>query len=106
MDKSTVVYKIDEAHQIEVEIAANTQSESGRVRTTAAETAIEMLDKPLDTIKQFTTKLYKAMEEAAPHEYEVTFGVKLGGKTGIILASGSVETNLTIKIKWKRDPNT
>jgi hypothetical protein len=38
-----------------------------------------------------------------PDNFEVEFGVKLGGETGIILAKGTAEVNLKITLKWNRE---
>ncbi len=35
-----------------------------------------------------------------PKECELTFGIKLGGKAGVIFAEGTAEANFTVKLKW------
>jgi hypothetical protein len=39
---------------------------------------------------------------STPEHFTVEFGVKLGGETGIILAKGTAEVNLTITMTWDR----
>jgi NTP-dependent ternary system trypsin peptidase co-occuring protein len=39
---------------------------------------------------------------ASSSSFEVKFGVKLGGETGIILAKGTAEVNLEITMTWNR----
>ena len=39
----------------------------------------------------------------APNEIGVEFGLKLAGGTSVLLASGSVEANLTVTLSWKRE---
>jgi hypothetical protein len=39
---------------------------------------------------------------SAPEAFEVKFGVKLGGETGIILAKGTAEVNFEITMSWSR----
>lgn len=37
----------------------------------------------------------------APHEATVEFGLKLGGSTSMIVASGTAEVNFVAKVTWK-----
>lgn len=37
----------------------------------------------------------------APEEISVEFGIKIGAEAGVILASGTVEANYKIGLKWK-----
>ena len=38
----------------------------------------------------------------APTECTVEFGLKLGGHTSVIIASGTAEVNFVVKLTWKK----
>jgi hypothetical protein len=48
------------------------------------------------------TAVREKLVAAGPDSFEVEFGVKLGGETGIILAKGTAEVNLKITMGWDR----
>lgn len=56
--------------------------------------ALDHLEPVLRTVKE-------RLVRAAPHEFAVEFGIKLGGETGIILAKGTTEVNLKVTMTWK-----
>lgn len=55
--------------------------------------SLERLEPVLRTVKD-------KLAASAPEAFEVKFGVKLGGETGIILAKGTTEVNFEITMKW------
>ena len=57
--------------------------------------SLERLEPVLSTVKD-------KLAASAPEAFEVKFGVKLGGESGIILAKGTAEVNLEITMKWNR----
>jgi hypothetical protein len=57
--------------------------------------SLEHLEPVLRTIKE-------KLVASAPESFEVKFGVKLGGETGIILAKGTAEVNFQITMTWTR----
>src|SRR4051812_14804494 len=57
--------------------------------------SLERLEPVLRTVKD-------KLAASAPEAFEVKFGVKLGGETGIILAKGTAEVNFEITMKWNR----
>jgi hypothetical protein len=38
----------------------------------------------------------------APDEFEIAFGVKLGGSLGAIIAKATGEANFAVKLNWKK----
>jgi hypothetical protein len=38
----------------------------------------------------------------APTECSVEFGLKLGGQTSVIIATGTAEVNFVVKLTWKK----
>lgn len=44
--------------------------------------------------------LVESLKKVQPQECELTFGIKLGGKAGVIFAEGTAEANFTVKMKW------
>lgn len=58
-------------------------------------------DEVLQGLKPIASAIQKSLVEINnPDEITVEFGVKIGGKTGIILASLETEVNFQISIKW------
>lgn len=49
----------------------------------------------------FIDKLRDSGRDLGPNAVEVEFGLKLGGKAGIIIASGSIEANFKVKLNWE-----
>lgn len=41
-------------------------------------------------------------KDSVPDEFGVEFGIKLGGKANVIVASGTAEVNFIVKLTWKR----
>lgn len=56
----------------------------------------------LDDLRPLLRALKEKLVDAGPDEFSVAFGLKLGGETGIIIAKGTAEVNLTITMSWQR----
>lgn len=57
----------------------------------------------VDGVSGLARSVYEAVRAGAqaPSDINIEFGIKFGGKTGIILASGSVESHAKISLSWK-----
>jgi hypothetical protein len=64
--------------------------------------ASRSLASSLDQIEPVVRALRSKLENAAPDNLAVEFGIKLGGETGVILAKGTAEVNLKITMSWNR----
>lgn len=67
----------------------------------AADGAIDF-DGALGSVKSAAEKMFDAVRAIAvpPDSCEITFGVKLSGSMGAIIAKASTEANFTIRMTW------
>lgn len=69
--------------------------------------AKERLDVLVQRIRPVAQTLFSALEELnTPTEINLEFGIKLGGKTGIVFASAETECNFKIGLKWTKPQHT
>ena len=68
-----------------------------------------MLGKASQTLESALAKIDPAMRSIAewmrrsgPDEATVEFGLKLGGQSSVIIASGKAEVNFVVKLTWKK----
>lgn len=66
----------------------------GRARTTL-ESALAELQPTMNALSEWA-------KSSAPDEFTVEFGLKLGGTTNVIIASGTAEVNFVMKLTWKK----
>jgi hypothetical protein len=71
--------------------------EPGKVVARAA-TTLESALKQVEPAVQAVVSWVRTM---APQEATVEFGLKLGGSTSMIVASGTAEVNFVVKVTWK-----
>jgi len=63
--------------------------------------AQKAFDDASEKVKPLATAIMAKLRQVpGPNEIAVEFGIKLTATLGIILASGSSEANLTIKLSW------
>ena len=65
--------------------------------------AVRSLSDSLAELEPMLRTVKDRLVASRPDHFEVEFGVKLGGETGIILAKGTAEVNLKITMTWDRD---
>jgi hypothetical protein len=68
----------------------------------AAAKATRTLAESLGQLEPMLRTVKDKLVASAPDNFEVKFGVKLGGETGIILAKGTAEVNLEVTMTWNR----
>jgi hypothetical protein len=68
----------------------------------AAARATHTLAESLQQVAPLLRTVRDKLVEVGPESFEVEFGLKLGGETGVILAKGTAEVNLAVTMTWKR----
>lgn len=105
-DTSLIEFPMEDGTSVVVEVAANDpygawrDSMSEGVITKAGDT----LEKAIDRVRpaaQIILSRFTSLTER-PTEIEIEFGLKLNANAGAIIASGSVEANYVVKLKWTR----
>lgn len=66
-----------------------------------ADRARVTLEEALAKVKPSLHEIVHLLQELAPEQTEVEFGLKIGGETGVIVAKGTAEVNFTIRMSWK-----
>jgi hypothetical protein len=74
--------------------ASKTGAIIGRARTTL-ESALAELTPTMNALSQWA-------KDSTPDEFTVEFGLKVGGQTSLVIASGTAEVNFTVKMTWKK----
>lgn len=98
-------YKLEDGSSVVVEVSEG--SSGGTIRSGTrgvgekVEQAKETLQEALQGLKPVVNALQKTLNDINnPDEIAVEFGVKMGGKTGIVIASVESEINFKIALKW------
>lgn len=65
--------------------------------------AARTLADSLEELQPMLRAIRDNLVDAGPQDFTVEFGVKLGGETGIIVAKGTAEVNLTITMRWRHE---
>ena len=68
--------------------------------------AHEQFDDALETVRPIADKVLAKLRDLAeePDEVSVEFGINLGFKAGVVIASGSTGANFKVALKWTRPP--
>jgi hypothetical protein len=64
--------------------------------------ATRSFSESLEQLEPILRAVRDKLVAASPESFQVEFGVKLGGETGVILAKGTAEVNLKITMIWDR----
>lgn len=56
----------------------------------------------LDRVRPALSQVAESVRELKPDEMEISFGLKIGGETGVIIAKGTTEVNFAVRVVWKR----
>jgi hypothetical protein len=101
--KERLIYTLRAGHDVEVEISEiGEDGEGAATKIAKGEEVARYFTTALEKVKEVANATVASLSAAAPEEIEVTFGVKLGGKTGLIITEGSAEANLGVKLKFSR----
>lgn len=71
-----------------------------------AEQAAESFESAIAGVQPITEAILSQLSglSAKPEAVEVSFGIKLSGKLGVVLASSTAEAHCAIKLSWKSSP--
>lgn len=85
---------------------AEVEEKSEGIETVAAKRALASFEETAEALKENAKFLLKTLEELAPQEVEVSFGIKAGAEAGTPffgLAKASGEASYSVTIKWKSE---
>jgi hypothetical protein len=100
-DGGTTLIEVDEA-----------EPEGGIQRAARSDGLIQHADQTLESalerVKPAAEAILKRLTNLSerPDEIEIEFGLKLTAKAGAVIASGEVEANYTVKLKWAKKSNS
>jgi hypothetical protein len=92
----TILFEVDEPETFSGPKAVALRKEDGTID----------LDGALAGVRQAASQVLETLRSIAvqPDSCEISFGVKLSGSMGAIIAKASTEANFTIKLVWKASP--
>jgi hypothetical protein len=98
--------KIKLGNDEEIFIEANANDTDGDYTKRSKNSEIIEVDENFETliskVKPVSEILMESLKDLNnPEEIEVSFGLKFGGKAGIVFASVDTEATFNLKIKWK-----
>ena len=105
--KRLVEFPLEDGTTMLVEIEEPDQG--GLVKASRADDvtvkAHQTLEKSLEKVKPAAQIVIQKLRELhdSPDEVQVSFGLKLSAEVGAVLASGSVEANYTVTLKWVKE---
>jgi len=104
MSRTLLKFKLDDNIDIYIESQEDISS-SGLTRTSKRNKDIIESDEKFETliekIKPVSNLIMKSLKDFnTPDDIELSFGVKFGGKAGIIFASVDSEATFNLKLKW------
>lgn len=110
--KKLVEFPLEDGSSIIVEVDEKPHDEydgiRGETNNRVVERAEKTLEAAIDQVKNSADMIIKRMVNLTekPDEIEIEFGLKLSTQLGAVIASGTVEANYVIKLKWssKKDP--
>lgn len=95
-DDAAVVFETEsELIGSDLELAAGDAGVVARARVS--------LEEALSQVRPALSQVVDTVREMKPDEAEITFGLKVGGDTTVIIAKGTAEVNFAVKLKWVRD---
>ncbi|GGL10872.1 hypothetical protein Sme01_15660 [Sphaerisporangium melleum] len=94
--------------QVVVEVSENepgvhrvSRGGNGRI-----EAAVDSLQVALQPIREAAEAALETFRKSGPDEVEIELGVKLNAEAGAVIAKSSVEGHLTVKLTWRRLPES
>ena len=105
MSKSLIKFKLDDGTEIYVE-SEETSLGGGLTKTSKKNKdniveADEKFETLIEKIKPVSKLIMNSLKDFnTPDDIELSFGVKFGGKAGIIFASVDSEATFNLKLKW------
>jgi len=100
MTRRITRFELDTGEEIEIEVVEAAGGRAGTAEIGLGEDVPRRLSESLRKIQDVAVAVVEKLREASPGEIEVSFGVKLGGTTNMIISAGNAEANLNVKLKW------
>ena len=100
--KQLVEYELEDGGTILVEVYL---PEAGLERAGRGDQIVKAKERfadALEHIKPVAQTVFSKLGSLSADEIGVEFGIKLGTKAGIIIASADTEANFTVRLTWKR----
>lgn len=101
--KQLVEYELEGNHTIIVEVNLPEAGIERAGRGDQIVKAKERFGDALEQIKPVAQTVLSKLEGLSADEINVEFGIKLGAKAGVIVASADSEANFTVTLTWKRE---
>ncbi len=101
--KQLVEYEIEDESTIIVEVDLPEASIERAGRGDQIIKAKERFGDALEQIKPVAQAVFSKLGSLSADEIGVEFGIKLGAKAGVIIASADTEANFTVSLTWKRE---
>jgi len=101
--KQLVEYELEDGSTIIVEVDL---PEAGIERAGRGDQIVKAKERfadVLEQIKPVAHTVFSKLGDLSADEIAVTFGIKLGAKAGVIIASADTEANFTVSLTWKRE---
>lgn len=101
--KQLVEYELEDGSTIIVEVDL---PEAGIERAGRGDQIIkakERLGDVLEQIKPVANMVFSKLGGLSADEIGIAFGIKLGAKAGVIIASADSEANFTVSLMWRRE---
>ena len=111
MERETSLYRFELEDGTEVVFETTLGAEGGEELVSREEGEIPLAKERLDVlaskIRPVAQTVLGALKELnTPQEITLEFGIKLGGKSGIVFASAETECNFKIGLKWTNPKTT
>ncbi len=103
--KNYIEYEIEDGKSVVVEIEVDEEELGPASLGDTIAKAQQSFEQALDAIGPIAGKLLTRLEEIPkkPDQIAVEFGLKLGSKVGVVIASGSSEANFKVSLTWNKD---
>jgi Trypsin-co-occurring domain 1 len=101
--KQLVEYELGDGSTILVEVDL---PEAGLERAGRGDQIVKAKERfadVLEQIKPVAHTVFSKLGDLSADEIGVAFGIKLGAKAGVVIASADTEANFTVSLTWKRE---
>ena len=104
MPKQLVEYQLEGGATILVEVDLPEGGIQRAGREGEIVKATQSFDEALEHVRPVAQKIISTLRTLTdvPDEMTVEFGIKLGARAGVVIASADVEANYKLTLKWKR----
>lgn len=109
MPKRLIEFNIDGDQTVLIEVDEPMEISGGLIPAGLDDSAVAVkaslsFEAAIAKVKPVARAIINQLNELKADEVEVEFGLKLSMEAGAIIASGGVEANYTVKLKWNNAP--